>query len=185
MTTRLFFIIAAALTLQACSGSRNSSPQTVQHARVKSIGLYISRAALGQVDYEQYKLNPPLLVAECGIIARGKHSPREQNTLVLTEEQLRTLDEAAWEIKRAFARKPVRLPSPGTNRHLADPGEFFFDLMDSTAKLGVRTSLDFITASNSNPGTRLRRLAEALRALPPEPPCRLRNFYGLPRLPTR
>lgn len=169
------FILANGLLL-GCS-TTDLTPKTPRTSPLRSVELYLSRAALGKTEFEQYKLIGKTIYSECGEIRRGRHVAKEQKITSLSTPEFEGLATTAWAIE-STPRVELDLVEPGDNDSLFDPGRYEM-VIKSENQSEIKTSLDSITAGSNRTEKTLRKLAQELRASSASGFCGNPEFYGI------
>ena len=176
----LLCLLIAAAVCPACSLIRGNSPlEMPADFKLDSLDLYVSRASLGRVEFEQYKLAGRVFFHECGEIKNGRHFAREQEAETLAEENRTAVLQAAWKVRRDLEENSRDFDPPGENASPFDPGKFLLRFEAGGGQSEVKTSLDSITLPDDPNHQQLSELALAIRRSAGQAPCGNRQFYGL------
>jgi len=147
---------------------------------VDTLDLYLSRASLLQTDYEQYKISPPYLIMECGVVRKGRHTAAQQKTVSLDDEAGQRLLEPVYELAALLQKESHQFAEPGKNSGMADPGQLFLDLRTKDgANLSIRSSVDWVGAPRSSYERKLLDAVRRLRGAAGQPPCGMADFSGI------
>ncbi|MBX7138765.1 MAG: hypothetical protein K1X83_12355 [Oligoflexia bacterium] len=170
------------LLLSACS---NPSP-TPEQPRAETaptvapdLELLMSRAAIGMIEFEQYKLTSGQLYHECGQIKRGRYLALEQDLSPLQPAQQQRISGLVSEISQSLTQKPHKFPSSGTNSGIGDPGIFELKLSSGGVDHLVKTAVDTVAAQPSRLEGKTKLLAALLRGVVGKPICGNYTFYGI------
>ena len=164
----------AVFFLTACSSATAPTPTEAGPA-IGRIELFMSRASLVQVDFEQFVLRGSTLFHECGRVNQGRQFPAAHGVVTLDNATISELSTLATDA-RAGEQK---LAPAGNNKNLADPGVFTLALELDGARRTVRTNVDAVANAETAESRRLRALAVALRRASGGKLCDYQSFYGV------
>lgn len=171
---------ALAMAIAGCTSTHVASSGTVD-----SLDLYLARASLLQVDFEQYKLNGSRLYSECGQIRNGRHITLDQQFATIEPAQKDLLAQQVFNLSQRHTGRKRSLPPPGDARGFADPGQIFLQMQVNGEKTELRTSVDDISDPKTIEAGAVKALAVQIRALTASAPatgrtCGYGSFYGIP-----
>lgn len=179
MSSRSLLLLLTCLLPVSCSIFASSPAPLGNDRKVDALELFVSRASLGTVEFEQYKVSEGLLFAECGAISRGRFVPREQNSFDLSSEEQQRISGKAAEFLAFTAQENLSLAPAGDNSSLADPGQFYLTLVMPEGRKEFMTSLDAVTNADGRTQEKLKEMAELIRRSSAFGHCGLKDFYGL------
>jgi hypothetical protein len=102
--------------------------------------------------------------------------PQAQNIFTLEPEQRKSITFAAAETSRYLEHS---FDSPGDNSSLFDPGQAYLTITTNDTTTQIKTSVDALSAQNSNAETAMYKLASGLRSASGGTVCGNRTFYGI------
>lgn len=161
------------------SGCFSSSPPASEALTVGKVGIevYLSRAALDKVEFEQYRLVGNKLFYECGELKRGRSAPKEQNVSAPSETSQVVLSNLIDSTVKLETKE--QLDAPGNNSDLMDPGKAFFTLDSNGTKREFKTSLDAIEEGSTETAEQLLDIVLYLRGAAKGALCGNIEFYGI------
>ncbi len=179
MRRSLLFIIS----LTVLSGCWSDEPiQPAEPLANPSFELYLSRTASKGSEFEQYRLLPVGMYAECGVLRNGRAVVVQQGIVDVADELRDTLSERASAISNSSKKNTEKkLPPPGNNSDVFDPGKFLLSVTGDGANLRIETSLDAVHGEVKDGEQNLRIFAELVRGNLTKPPCKNEVFYGIGR----
>jgi hypothetical protein len=170
--------IAMIATLAGCSWWQSEPPPAA--GSDVSFDLYLSRASLNGAEFEQYKLLPIGVFAECGTLHRGRQESRVQSIYPVDDATRAALRNTASKIFLRMQRQPApSLDAPGDNANPFDPGKYLLTVKSGSLKIDAKTSLDSVVHPNSVTQELLQQLAALSRGSVDGTPCGNAEFYGL------
>jgi hypothetical protein len=147
-----------------------------------SFELYLSRTALKGSEFEQYRLLPVGMYAECGVLRKGRAVVVQQGIVDVSDDVREALTErASTIIDRMKKNTPQGLAAPGDNSDLFDPGKFLLGFTGDGTNTRIDTSLDTVEGSATEREQNLRVFAELVRGILTKAPCKNEVFYGIGR----
>jgi len=159
----------------------DSTPSATSDEAV-SVEAYLSRASLKATEFEQYKLLPLGLFAECGSVAQGRQTTKEQGIHVLERDARENISQVASELfKRVQEHGTASLDRPGDNSDLFDPGKALITIRVGSSKIDVNTSLDSVEQNAGETTNMTKKLLTLLRGSVDRPMCGNNEFYGIGR----
>lgn len=173
----MLLLITGVSLLSGCSyvlelSGLNSEPDPV------SFEFYISHPTTVTVEYEQYKLLPIGLFAECGEVAQGRYDSKSSRIVSLSDDERATLEGTAGELFTYLREgQKVRLGPPGSSDRPGDPGKFLIALRSSNGRVDVRTSLDTVQRSSNQVTLLMRKLTKNVTRAVGKPLCPGRAFF--------
>jgi hypothetical protein len=174
------FAVVAGGCSQSVESTAPASPE-VDVSKI-SYSLYLNRSSLSSQEFEQYKVLPQGLFAECGTVHRGRAQVREQGIQSTTIERQTHLKTMAHDIlQQVNSQDAPHVDTPGTGSDFADPGKFILVVTDAQGKAEVRTSLDWVERKPTLLAQKLNAFAQELRSVSPNSPCGNGEFYGIGR----
>jgi len=171
------------LLLSACSLIEQTPPAAPPEklAQVRYT-LYVSRASLATTEFEQYKLLPSGLYAECGTIHRGRPETKEQVIEKVADDSLQASREMAYEVyEKLRSSDSLHVDQPGTNASLVDPGKYILSIQVDSSSAELKTSLDFVERRQESIAKEANALTQLIRGMTSKPLCGNGEFYGLGR----
>ena len=175
---RALAVVVLINAVSACSWLDFSSAPESELLKPGAIELFLARASLGAVEFEQYKYSDGLLYTDCGAIARGRFLPHGQNTLELEGGQQEEISRMAGKFLAFLASDTPSFAPAGANRSFADPGQFFLSIETPDGKKEVKTSLDSVSNEDGRAEKKMKEIAEFLRKSAASDHCGLKDFFG-------
>jgi len=151
---------------------------------LKSLEVYLSRASLSGVDFEQYKISGETLFFECGILKRGHHQVKGELVEKLKARQRQELASKTWGLSQSLTGLKEPFEKPGQSRNMFDPGRISVLAELPNRKIEIESSLDSIASPQNRAQTATLRLVGFVRGLVSNEPCGLRDFYDIPKYGT-
>jgi hypothetical protein len=168
--------LLAPLLLASCS-LFGASDEDLRN--VESVELFLSRASLGNAEFEHVKLTKGALFYECGKLQRGRYFPAEQEVVNLRASQERTVVREASAFFESYSEREWSWAPPGMNKDLTDPGEVKLLMRVEGKTVKVETSLDSIADARHRGERGLARVVRTMRGAAGGKLCGNSQFFGL------
>lgn len=177
---RRFAIVS--LVLATCAGCFGGDVEIAQVPIENGFEVYISRTSLKSTDFEQYKLLPIGLYAECGTSRNGRPHTDSQGIFIITPETRSTLSSLSGEIFDRVRANPNQMsPKPGSDANMFDPGKFLLTIRKHEVKIDARTSFDSVEQQTGKTHALMYEFLETVRGALDKAPCNKDEFYGIGR----
>lgn len=134
---------------------------------------------MSAAEFEQYKVSPGGVFAECGAFSRGRTHPEHQSFAPATPEKKRELEVAAWDVYDYISEHPQSFDAPGRSDGMFDPGQFTLVVDSGEKRIEVKTSVNAIANSSAPAERKILRLATLIRGSSPGSSCGRHDFYGI------
>lgn len=148
-------------------------------APLNSLEIFMSRATLRDVHFEQFKLSGGRLFAECGKIQGGRYLPIEQNLATLTQDNETLIRDKAKEIHGTLGEKPRVFEEPGSNSTMFSPGKFTLSIDFNGVIREIKTTHTSILRPTSLPAKSSQELAALVRSAAGKTLCGKKDFFEL------
>jgi hypothetical protein len=164
------------LFLSGCSliGEREAQYRPLVEAE-----LFLSRASLGDAEFEHLKISEKTIFIECGKLRRTSHFPAVQTVRPLTKNAKLRLQATTTKLFNELDESSANWDPPGKSRSLSDPGQVKLTMDEGGKRQVIHTSLDSISDPRSGAARTLRDVVRTFRAISGGELCGNKEFYGI------
>lgn len=179
MNIKNFFLVISILLITSCSATVEEEAPIEEKDSFRSIELFLSRASLGDSEFEHYKLVGKNLFRECGKMPRGKPVVTFQRFEPITVDSMTLARRRVLDLLVFLESGEVNWEKPGNTRSLVDPGKAKLTIDATDGMTIIDTSLDSLVDPRTKHARYLKKVTEAFRAAAGSEMCGNKHFYGL------